>query len=71
MRLSRREQWAVIAAGTVLALFVLLQFVVLPLADRRTRLEKGLAARERAVAETIKVPTATRTKTIPIYVKVQ
>ena len=51
MRLSRREQWAVIAAGTVLALFVLLQFVVLPLADRRTRLEKGLAARERAVAE--------------------
>ena len=51
MQLSQREQWAVAAAGTALAVFVLLQFLVLPLVDRRARLEKGLAARAQAVTE--------------------
>ena len=37
MQLSQREQWAVAAAGTALAVFVLLQFLVLPLVDRRER----------------------------------
>ena len=51
MRLSQREKWAVAAAGTALVAFIFLQFVVLPLFDRRARLHKGLAAREQAVAE--------------------
>lgn len=51
MRLNQREKWAVIAAGAALTVFILLQFVVLPLADRRSRLEKGLVARATAVTE--------------------
>ena len=51
MQLSQREQWAVAAAGTALTVFLLLQFLVLPLVDRRARLEKGLVTRAQAVTE--------------------
>ena len=51
MQLSQREQWAVAAAGTALTVFLLLQFLVLPLVDRRERLEKGLVTRAQAVTE--------------------
>ncbi len=51
MELSRRDRIALAAGGAALLLFVLLQFVLFPVLDKRQRLEKGIAARERALAE--------------------
>lgn len=51
MELSRRDRAALAVGGAALALFVLLQFILFPLLDRRQRLEKGIATRERALVE--------------------
>ncbi len=51
MRLGRRDRVALAVGAGALVLFVLLQFVLFPLLDRRQRLEKGIAARERALVE--------------------
>ena len=51
MRLTGRERMAVTAAGAGLLIFVVLQFMVFPLIDNRSRLNKRLVAREKAVAE--------------------
>ncbi len=51
MQLSQRERVAVGVAGGVVLLFVLLQFVIFPLGQKRARLTKGLAAKEKAIAE--------------------
>ena len=51
MQLSQREKVAVGLAGAAVLLFVLFQFVVFPLADKRARLVRGLAAKEKAVVE--------------------
>lgn len=51
MQLSQREKVAVSLAGAAVLLFVLFQFVVFPLADKRARLIRGLAAKEKAVVE--------------------
>ena len=49
--LNKRERISVAIAGVALLLFVLLQFIVFPLADKRSRLAKSLAAKEKAVLE--------------------
>lgn len=50
-QLNQREKIAVwIGAGAV-AVFIVLQFVVFPLTDGRTKLTKRLSVREKAVAE--------------------
>lgn len=51
MQLNTREKWAVSIGGICLLLFVVVQLVFFPLADKRTKLRKGLATREKAVAE--------------------
>ncbi len=51
IQLNKREKMAVIIGGVSLLVFVLLQFLVFPLAEKRTRLMKGLASREKAVVE--------------------
>lgn len=51
MQLTAREKMAVGFAGGALVLFVLLQFLVFPLVDKRARLVKGLVAKERAIKE--------------------
>ena len=66
MQLNQREQWAVAVAGTALVVFVLLQFLVLPLVDRRARLEKGLVARAQAVTEMRAMQDQYRALTAPI-----
>ncbi|MCL2457618.1 MAG: type II secretion system protein GspM [Desulfobulbus sp.] len=50
-KLNQREKMAVGIGGGALVLFVLLQFIFLPLLDNRAKLTKRLAAREKAVAE--------------------
>jgi general secretion pathway protein M len=51
MQLTGREKMAVAIGGAALLLFVLLQFLLLPLIDNRSRLHKRLASKEKAVAE--------------------
>ncbi len=51
MQLNKREKIAVGLGGISLLLFVVLQFLVFPLADKRARLVKGLALREKEVVE--------------------
>lgn len=51
MRLSGREKMAVAIGGAALLVFILLQFLILPLIDDRARLNKRLATRQKAVAE--------------------
>ncbi len=51
MQLNYREKIAVSIGGISLLLFVVLQFIFFPLADKRARLMKGVAAREKAVTE--------------------
>lgn len=50
-KLNQREKVAVGLGGSVVVLFVLLQFIVFPLVDGRAKLTKRLAGREKAVAE--------------------
>jgi len=51
MQLNKREKMAVSIGGLCLLLFIILHFIVFPLADKRARLAKGLAAREKEVVE--------------------
>lgn len=51
IQLNKREKLAVSIAGIGLLLFVVLQFMVFPLADKRAKLTAGLAARKKALAE--------------------
>ena len=51
IQLNKRERISVICAGIAVVLFVLLQFVFFPLTEKREKLTKSLAAREKAAAE--------------------
>ncbi|MBV5316820.1 MAG: type II secretion system protein M [Desulfobulbaceae bacterium] len=51
IKLNQREKMAVGIAGVCLFVFVVLQFIVFPLVDKRAKLIKGLATREKAVVE--------------------
>ncbi|MDY0390897.1 type II secretion system protein GspM [Desulfobulbus oligotrophicus] len=50
-QLSRREQLAVYIAGGALVLFVVVQFLIFPLIDGRSTLQKRLQTREMAIVE--------------------
>ncbi len=50
-QLNKREKIAVSIGFTSLLLFVVFQFIVFPLTDKRAKLVKGLAAREKEVVE--------------------
>lgn len=50
-QLSRREQIAVGIGGGALMLFIVFQFVVFPLIDGRSKLNKRLQAKEKAIVE--------------------
>ncbi len=51
MALSRRDKVALIIGGSLLLVFVVVQFVLLPLVDKRKRLRKAIASRELALTE--------------------
>jgi general secretion pathway protein M len=51
LKLNQREKMAVGFGGGALLVFILLQFIVFPLIDGRAKLNKRLAAREKAVVE--------------------
>lgn len=51
MALSRRDKTALIIGGSLLLVFVLVQFIFTPLVEKRRKLEKTIAAREKAVVE--------------------
>ncbi|GAB6909451.1 General secretion pathway M protein [Desulfosarcina cetonica] len=51
VKLNKREKISVAAAGSVIVLFVFLQFVVFPLLDKNTRLEQTILTREKELAE--------------------
>ncbi|NLX19862.1 MAG: hypothetical protein GXY53_11385 [Desulfobulbus sp.] len=50
-QLSRREQLAVYIAGGALLLFVVLQFLIFPLIDGRSKLSRRVQTREKAIVE--------------------
>jgi general secretion pathway protein M len=50
-QLTQREKLAVAIAGLALLLFLVLQFMVVPLAGKRAKLTRGLAERKKAVTE--------------------
>ena len=51
INLSRREKLAVIAAAGFVALFIIVQFIVFPLFDKKERLQKGIIAKTNAIGE--------------------
>ena len=51
MQLNKREKMVVTIGGLSLFLFIVLQFVVFPLADKRAKLVKDLALRGKEVVE--------------------
>jgi len=50
-QLTRREQIAVGLGGGALLLFIVIQFIIFPLVDGRTRLNKRIETREKAIVE--------------------
>ena len=51
MQLNKREKMAVAIGGISLFFFIVIQFIIFPLADKRAKLIRGVAARTKAVAE--------------------
>lgn len=51
MQLAKRDKIALGIGGSVVLLFVLLQFILFPLLDKRERLEKGISVREKAIVQ--------------------
>ncbi len=51
MRLNTREKIAVSVGGFCLLLFVVLQFLVFPLTEKRSKLVTGVATRQKSVAD--------------------
>ena len=49
--LNRREQMALSIAAVVIVLFLILQIVVFPLIDKRSRMRKAIVAKKAAVEE--------------------
>lgn len=51
IKLNKREQISVAAAGAAVLLFLVLQFLVFPLMDKNERLEKTISTRQQELAE--------------------
>ena len=51
MQMTGREKKMVILAGVALLVFIVVQFLVYPLVDHRSRLQKRLASKEKALGE--------------------
>lgn len=51
MQLTGREKKMVTLAGVALAVFIVVQFVLYPLFDQRSRLQKRLVSKEKALSE--------------------
>jgi len=50
-KISQRDRLFLLAGGTFVVIFAVMQFMVLPLLDNRERLKKGITAREKALVE--------------------
>ncbi len=51
MALSRKDRRALGVGVSLLILFILVQFILFPLLDKRKRLERGIAAKEKGLVE--------------------
>jgi len=51
LKLAKREKYMVFFMGIAIALFLLLEFLVFPVFDKKERLESGVEARQAAVKE--------------------
>ena len=51
MALSKRDRFALIIGGSLLLVFIVAQFMVFPLIDKRKRLRKTISSRQHAVQE--------------------
>lgn len=51
MALSKRDRTTLMIGGVVLLLFIVVQFVLFPLIDKRKRLARSIAVREREIVE--------------------
>lgn len=55
MKLAKREKYTVAGAGVVLGAFLLLQVVLFPFLEKRSQLERGIAAKQEALQEMIEL----------------
>jgi general secretion pathway protein M len=60
MKLNKREKISVAAAGTAVAIFSLLQFLVFPLIDKNDRLTRQIITREQQLVQIQQLQTAYR-----------
>jgi len=51
IKLSRREKLALLAAGGFVTLFIVIQFIVFPLFDKKARLQRGIAVKTDAIVQ--------------------
>ena len=51
MKLGKREKYMVAGAGVVLGLFILLKVILFPFFEKRSQLERGLAAKQKTLQE--------------------
>lgn len=50
-RLSRRERYAVYAAATFVLLFIIIEFIITPIMERRSRLETAIRQKQAILAD--------------------
>ncbi len=62
MRLARREKYFVSIAICTLALFLLLEFVLLPFFETRRRLQRGIKAKEEGLQEMVALSNTYRAR---------
>jgi general secretion pathway protein M len=55
MKLARRERYFVSAAGLFIAVFSLFQFLIFPFFETRTRVQKGVRAKEDGLKEIVRL----------------
>ena len=55
MQLGKREKYMVAGAGVVLGLFILLKGILFPFLDKRSHLERGIEAKQKALQEMLQL----------------
>ena len=55
MKLGKREKYIVAAAGAVIGLFILLKVILFPFFEKRSQLERGIAAKQKSLHEMIQL----------------
>ena len=55
MKLAKREKYLVSIAACVIAIFFVVQYLIMPFFEKRERLQKGITSKEAGLAEIVKL----------------